>query len=64
MQFPCWIEVAARRYYPGLLDHNARNPHEIYLKISRELRKPNPEMVPKCAHRALAKTPLPKPLRP
>ena len=26
---PCWIEVTARRYYPGLLDHNARNPHEL-----------------------------------
>ena len=55
MQFPYWIEVTAKRYYPGLLDHNARNPHELYLKISRELRKPNLETAPKCA-RSRART--------
>ena len=55
MQFPYWIEVTAKRYYPGLLDHNARNPHELYLKISRELRKPNLETAPKCV-RSRART--------
>ena len=55
MQFPYWIEITAKRYYPGLLDHNAGNPHELYLKISRELRKPNLETAPKCA-RSRART--------
>ena len=38
LQFCYWIEVCC----------NARNPHEIYLKTCRELRKPTLETAPTC----------------
>ena len=52
MQFPYWIEVMIKRYYPDLSNHNAgiQGPNFRYVLLYRALQS-LPEMAPKRARK-------------
>ena len=52
MQFPYWVEVVSRQYFPHICnspDHPALGPHFQYAQIHKELRNPQLGKTPKRA---------------
>ena len=50
MQFPYWVEVVSRQYFPHICnspDHPALGPHYKYAQVHKELRNPQLGKTPK-----------------